>query len=654
MSYVLELANTTGLSGGTPCRIVYTNTPTNALAILSQGTGAVWAEFFKYSIYFQDSTLTAGDTITYTVYNVDGTVDSVRTPTIRAITGYTDVFEVTFNTWLGGGTDDSDIYATNTQSSLGPIERLAYGSYTDVFDNPSLMTVIDETFGGGGGGTTPYMDVDVYTAGAVANKVITVKWDNIQDLPPDMYSSSYLVRIGAYYTTAVLDHVQQSMELATVAYREKFYQTTWLECCNAQPDAHHGEIEEQGWFLLTVDLGHHENADWIVDAQYVFKIEQDGTITNQTDPDYSGLPQGHSNTDPRSDDEYGSDGSNYVTQDTGQALSIDNLLTKSYALTDTELIAFGQWLWANDLTPTLYANQVSPIENILSCKRIPFDVATGSPTTIWLGNINSGKAAKVASTNHRQVINSTPITIPSYTHDFLDMQNNISLYLPYCGIQSIPTGVCYKQAKDTNGIPYITGRSLKVEYVFDMIYGSCIACVYIDGVLHGAYNGMCGVDIPLTQSNRASNELSMQKAGGNMATGIISSVLSGALGGIGGGIVGAATGAITGAITSAVGGSLRTKNEAVNMEAHYTTSGGFSSQVASYMPSNVTLIVEHTLYTEPGEYAHENGYPCNLCLNISNLSGYTELDGSIEISNIQCLEEERALLKQALQEGFYL
>lgn len=501
---------------------------------------------------------------------------------------------------------------------------------------------------------SPYMDVDVYTTGAVANKVITVKWDNIQDLPPDMYSSSYLVRIGAYYTTAVLDHVQQSMELATVAYREKFYQTTWLECCNAQPDAHHGEIENQGWFLLTVDLGHHENSEWIVDAQYVFKVEQDGTLTNQTDPDYSGLPQGHSNTDPRSDDEYGSDGSNYVTQDTGQALSIDNLLTKSYALTDTELIAFGQWLWANDLTPTLYANQVSPIENILSCKRIPFDVASGSPTTIWLGNINSGKSAKVASTNHRQVINSTPITIPSYTHDFLDMQNNISIYLPYCGIQSIPTGVCYKQAKDTNGIPYITGRSLKVEYVFDMIYGSCIACVYIDGVLHGAYNGMCGVDIPLTQSNRASNELSMQKAGGNMATGIISSVLSGALGGIGGGIVGAATGAITGAITSAVGGSLRTKNEAVNMEAHYTTSGGFSSQVASYMPSNVTLIVEHTLYTEPGEYAHENGYPCNLCLNMSNLSGYTELDGSIEISNIQCLEEERALLKQALQEGFYL
>lgn len=654
MSYYVEVANSTGMPNSNIIKLEFpTLTPSDALIFVSQMHG-LSKDYLTLSFIVQDSSLSDGDTVSFKRIQKDGTVYDTLTHSAHAVNGYTDVF------WMWTSDlipySSTDLYVNNIQTNIGDIEQVVddYVGSWDPNQVPGLMTKIQQYFTGGGGGTTPYMDVDVYTAGAVANKVITVKWDNIQDLPPDMYSSSYLVRIGAYYTTAVLDHVQQSVELATVAYREKFYQTTWLECCNAQPDAHHGEIESQGWFLLTVDLGHHENSDWIVDAQYVFKIEQDGTITNQTDPDYSGLPQGHSNTDPRSDDEYGSDGSNYVTQDTGQALSVDNLLTKSYALTDAELIAFGQWLWANDLTPTLYANQVSPIENILSCKRIPFDVASGTSTTIWLGNINSGKSAKVASTNHRQVINSTPITIPSYTHDFLDMQNNISIYLPYCGIQSIPTGVCYKQAKDTNGIPYITGRSLKVEYVFDMIYGSCIACVYIDGVLHGAYNGMCGVDIPLTQSNRASNELSMQKAGGNMATGIVSSALSGALGGIGGGIVGAATGAITGAITSAVGGSLRTKNEAVNMEAHYTTSGGFSSQVASYMPSNVTLIVEHTLYTEPGEYAHENGYPCNLCLNISNLSGYTELDGSIEISNIQCLEEERALLKQALQEGFYL
>lgn len=652
MSFVFEIANTTGLTGTTPARFVYGGTnPTNALVVCSQNSGAVWAENFNFGAYVQDSSLSNGDTLPFTVYNVDGTIDTNYTTTARLVSGYTDVFMIDGWELVGGRSDDSDLYVSNTQSSIGAIEILPNDAQTDVTADPSLMTYIDAVFGSGGG-TTPYMDVDVYTAGAVSNKVITVKWDDIQDIPSGMYSSSYLVRIGAFYTTAVMQHIQQSVEMATVAYREKFYQTTWLECCNAQPDAHHGEIEAQGWFLLTVDLGHHENSDWVVDAQYVFKVEQDGTLTNQTDPDYSGLPQGHSNTDPRQDDDYGGDGSSYDPQNTGQALSVDNLLTKSYALTDAELIAFGQWLWANDLTPTLYANQVSPIENILSCKRIPFDVATATSTTIWLGNINSNKSAKVASTNHRQTIGS--IKVPAYTHDFMDLQNNISIYLPYCGIQSIPTGVCYEQKKDTNGIPYVDGRTIEVEYVFDMIYGSCIACVYIGGALHGAYNGMCGVDIPLTQSNRASNELAMQKAGGNMATGIVSSALSGAVGGIGGGLVGAALGAISGALTSAVNGGLRTKNEAVNMEAHYTTSGGFSSQVASYMPSQVTLIVEHTLYTEPGEYAHENGYPCNLCLNMSNLSGYTELDGSIEISNIQCLEEERALLKQALQDGFYL
>jgi hypothetical protein len=50
--------------------------------------------------------------------------------------------------------------------------------------------------------------------------------------------------------------------------------------------------------------------------------------------------------------------------------------------------------------------------------------------------------------------------------------------------------------------------------------------------------------------------------------------------------------------------------------------------------------------------AHAQGVTDFVCLG--DVVGYTELAGSIEIDSIPCLEEERILLKQALQEGFYL
>jgi hypothetical protein len=141
-----------------------------------------------------------------------------------------------------------------------------------------------------------------------------------------------------------------------------------------------------------------------------------------------------------------------------------------------------------------------------------------------------------------------------------------------------------------------------------------------------------------------------------MATGVITSALAGAIsGGTGGGLLGAAIGGAVNALQSAVSGALHTKNNAVNQETHFTTSSGFSSQIASFMPSSPMLFVEYTdMDKDPSSYAHENGYPCNLNLNMSDICGYTELDGSIEVSSIPCLEEERVLLKQALMEGFYL
>ena len=650
--------------------------PTDALICYDEYQ-STWPGYWDVELgfYIKQAGLTDGQRITYTIYKKDGTVDYSSDFGLIAVAGLQDVYYCSW--WMLGGTPwDADVRISNIQATIGTFHGFNYADHLDPFtpDKPDVLSVVLSYFGGGGVGD-PYMDLDVFTSGENKNKIITFNWKNLQNIPADMYASSYQVRVGINYTGAP-DASIPITELVKLPYvssyvttgRDTSYQCGYLDALQQMPSQAQEYAVAQGWCSYFVQLFHHDNGQ-VIDATYIFQIKENGEIRDYTPSGTGGTVTPHENTSPRPNDDYSGDTGSIDTPTGGQALSVDNLLTTSYACTNAQLQAFGQWLWNNGLSITVMGNQTSPIENILSCKRIPFDVASSTSTNIWLGDINSGVSCVLATTNHVQDVGSITIPVPC-GGTFMDERNNISLYLPYCGLQSIPTSICYYKTLETvtlpNGftkqVPKLAGRVLSVEYVFDMIYGTCAALCYMydptnsTRALFGVFNGSCGVDIPLTQSNRASNELALRKDGGNMATGVITSALAGAIsGGTGGGLLGAAIGGAVNALQSAVSGALHTKNNAVNQETHFTTSSGFSSQIASFMPSSPMLFVEYTdMDKDPSSYAHENGYPCNLNLNMDDICGYTELDGSIEVSNIPCLEEERVLLKQALMEGFYL
>lgn len=613
----------------------------------------------RYIFFDGDVLSSLGSQRTVEYYSYDGTLTlSTTTNSIY----YMSAYDVTCITLAYTGVFNGSSVDNYSAISDG------YLSYTTLSGDTQCAELAQQYFN-----TLPalsaHMDIEVYTHGADGNKMITAKWDNIDNIPAGMYSTSYFVvisasdKMGASPSTG--SFLVDGIELSICPYNDKIYQLTWVNAFNSLTASQQSYIVDNNrdYLYVSVALCHNEDGR-VVDQCEVFKVTQTGGIDDEGGlPDQGGTSDTHPNTSPRPNGDYDGSTGDIDASGTGQALAIDNIITTSYAVTEQQLNDFGDWLWTNDLSTTVFGNQVAPIENVLSCKRIPFNVATASNTNIWLGNINSGVACVLASTNHYQDIGSIQIPTPC-GGTFLDEQNNVSIYLPYCGIQSIPTSICYDKSLYTvtlpNGftkqIPKLTGRTLTVKYVYDMIYGTCAALLYMDSNLFGVYNGTCGVDIPLTASNRASNQLALQKDGGNMIAGIITSAVGGAVsGGMSGGLLGAAIGGIIGAGESALGGALRTKNNAMTQETHFTTSGGFSSQIASFMSPNVTIFVEYTdIGTIPDSYAHENGYPCNLDLNLSDLVGYTELDGAIEISNIPCLEEERVLLKQALQDGFYL
>ena len=549
------------------------------------------------------------------------------------------------NSWGVGSTHDPGtlIYTNcgNVDFELGANRLQQARNY---FDTPSV----------------PYMDVDVYTQ----PPIVSVLWDNIDNIPAGMYPSSYYVRLKFYdiHDTNPPYTSYPDYTIALCPYSNKKYEADWRDMLNGIPAIPRELVYALGTFDIKVQLGYidpdytYDPDRLVVVNESIFEITMsDGGVVIIDSGDGNTLTP-YPDTSPETDDTYDDDTSSIATEDNGLDLSIDNLLTSSFKVTEAQLQSIGADLWANNWQGSLYENQVSPIENIISCKRIPFYVATAvTPTNIYLGNHDTGVQGYRTQATH--VLDCGTIQIPDYCGNFLDFTNNISIYLPYCGIHSIPTSLCYKQTKDSDQLPVLSGNTLGVKYYYDILYGTCAAVLSMNGATFAVFNGNCGVDIPMSQSSRASAQLAMDKAGDNMALGITTTLVNAGLS--------AGVQAMTG---NALGAAMTAAHAAVNVaqqkaaydiekshqQLHYTTSGGFSSQVASYLPSSIVLFIDHARYLEPKMYKHENGYPCNLSLVLGNLEGYTELDGSIEISGIDCLEEERALLKQAFCEGFYM
>lgn len=548
------------------------------------------------------------------------------------------------------------LFVSTATHSSPPYNEIVTGTITQLNDAQLQRTLAQNARAYFDTPSVAYMDISCYAK----NNIVTIEWDNIDNIPQGLYPSSYTMVFN------VRDSAHTWVFLASSPYNSdpKSYKFGFTEALNVMtPEARQQAMADH---ILNVDVSFGVTDPDIPDYPHIdivngawFTIDMSDNSVTATDPGDGNTQYPHSNTDPGTNDSYADDDSEHDPQAPGQALSIDNLVSRSYVVSEAELQAFAAFLWTNDLQATMYANQVSPIENLLSLKRLPFAVETQQTAVhIFLGNVNSHVYGLPTNSGHTQQINQNLKRFKVIHDSYLDYETNITIYLPYCGMQSIPTSLCYEQYKDSDGLPHIQGREFQVTYYYDIIYGTCAAelAVFYEDDLHvkhkeifAVYNGNCGIDIPVTQSNRASTELGMVKSGGNAAVGILQSFVSGVAG-----VLSGNPGAAVGSVSNMVGTSLREVNNQQTQERHFTTSGGFSSQVASYLSASVVVLYDSPIYTEPKGFAHENGYPTNLFLKMSTLSGYTELDGSIEIEGIACLDEERELLKQALMDGFYL
>ena len=289
------------------------------------------------------------------------------------------------------------------------------------------------------------------------------------------------------------------------------------------------------------------------------------------------------------------------------------VLTSTFHMTKERLVQLGQFLWSGSIFDQFSLINNNPIENIISCKAIPYAIS-GTTQEITLGNVKTGvNGEKISQNFSKQTIGS--VAIAEHYKNFLDYApyTNVIIYLPYIGFKELDTSL-------------VMGKTLRIEYTLDVITGGCLAQIYVGKIRLYEFTGNIGVDISITASNRAQVESAYINAG----VGVVSSAMSGN---------------VTGAVNSIIG--------AATSQYHYSGTGNPSPSCVASTNRTCYVVIDRPQYQPLNAFNHTRGRMCCLSKTIGSLKGYTVCDGNIDISGISATDEEKDEIVNILSTGFF-
>lgn len=288
-------------------------------------------------------------------------------------------------------------------------------------------------------------------------------------------------------------------------------------------------------------------------------------------------------------------------------------LTSVYNVTPEKLNQLGRFIWTDDAMDNIKLLNNSPIQNIVSCKCIPFLASGVTAKNIVLGNIDTGVLGnKVSSNIGKVLIGSVNVTPPF--NNFLSYGNytSVSIYLPYLGMRQLDTDK-------------VMGKTLKVYYNVDCLSGNCVIELFSNNVKINEFSCNVSIDIALTSSNRAEIE-----------KGYITSAI--------GGGVSLATGNVVGALGSGLNASMQKYN--------YAQSGTCSGSAYTNISKNCYIIIEYPDLLDNSSYKHTKGKPCEKRKRIGNCKGFTTIS-NVDLQ-VKATETEINAIKDLLSSGVYL
>ena len=288
-------------------------------------------------------------------------------------------------------------------------------------------------------------------------------------------------------------------------------------------------------------------------------------------------------------------------------------LTSVYNVTSEKLNQLGRFIWTDDAMDNIKLLNNSPIQNIVSCKCIPFSAGDTTAKNIALGNIDTGVLGnKVNSNIGKILIGSVNVTPPFNNFLSYGSYTSVSIYLPYLGMRQLDTDK-------------VMGKTLKVYYNVDCLSGNCVIELFSNNIKVNEFSCNVSIDIALTSSNRAEIE-----------KGYITSAI--------GGGVSLASGNVVGALGSGLNASMQKYN--------YTQSGSCSGSAYTNISKNCYIIIEYPDLLDSKSYRHTKGKPCEKRKRIGNCKGFTTIS-NVDLQ-VKATETEIDAIKDLLSSGVYL
>ena len=272
-------------------------------------------------------------------------------------------------------------------------------------------------------------------------------------------------------------------------------------------------------------------------------------------------------------------------------------------------------MWGANIFDSFSLVNSNPIENIISCKDIPFSLSAGEDSVIKLGNVDTGVNGNKVSNNFGEITIGS-LTIPAKYNNFLDLApyTKITIYLPYIGFKELD-------------VTLIMGKTITVKYAIDVITGGCVAEIFCKKTRMYEFSGQVGIDIPITASNRAQVE-----------AGYISNAVSGGADLLTGDVIGASESMLSSAFS----------------KYHYSSTSAPSPACVASINRTCYVIIDRPSYDNLKTFNHMRGRQCNLSKTIGNLKGYTICDKNLDLNGIRATDAEKEEIVNILSSGFFV
>lgn len=376
------------------------------------------------------------------------------------------------------------------------------------------------------------------------------------------------------------------------------------------------------------------------------------------------------------------DDSDPITDSSLPTISAANTgFTRIYNPSLAQVQSLARYLWTDESVIQTIWNHIkqffeNPMDAIIGFNLVPVPVPNGGTKNFALMFIDTGVEMTVAANQFVDQDCGT-LKIEEYYGSALDYSpyTKISCYLPYIGTVNLNTDE-------------VMGRTLDVKYRVDIVSGSCVAKIFVDGNCLYQYSGHCAITIPFSSadfSNYVTAAISVGKlaatalsAGTGVAAASIApdpsqqtnqvvtttQVVDTARNPASGRQITIGTRTITEtregptdqSSTQASFAGLSPQNiantigQVMSSKPHIEHSGSFSGNSGYLGVRRPFIIIERPNLCMPENYRHYVGLPSMMTLKLGDCTGFTKVQ-QVQLTGMTATNPEQAEILELLKNG---